>query len=99
MHLITKMKLRVIDDDYQSSITLHCGFTATGAESKRILSIKLHKKKCDICSKINVNAKEMASIGSVDVPIKKRNYLSYMKGEYEKTDFEITIIEKKDLSK
>ena len=99
MHLITKMKIQVVNDDYQSSRTLSCGFTVTGAESKRILYIKLHKKKCEICSQINANPTEMASIGSDDVPIKKQNYLSYMKGEYAKQTITISItdIEKKDL--
>jgi hypothetical protein len=89
------MKLQVVNDDYQSFRTLSCGFTATGAESKRILSIKLHKKKCEVCSKINVNATEMARIEHDDIPIKKQNYLSYVKGEYNRpVSFTVTVIEK-----
>lgn len=75
-------KLHMIDDDNKSFRTLPCGYTAIGPTNKRILSIKLHKKKCELCSMMDLNPKELAKINGSDVPLKKQKYLNYIKGDY-----------------
>ena len=45
------MRVNIVDNLLE--FTLACDYTLSGPVSKRKLQMKLHKKKCDICSKVN----------------------------------------------
>ena len=72
----------LVNDDNFSYKELVCGYKLSGKESKRKLQLKLHKKKCDICKKLNMNS----DVIDTDVPKKKQKYEEYIKGNYEVND-------------
>ena len=73
----------LIDNHYFDWKDMPCGKRIIGDTSKRALFVRLHRKKCFICSKFSF--KELMYITPEPVSNDKMTYIEYKKGAYNTT--------------